>query len=129
MFMLLVIALGGAIGAVTRYSAGLAAAALVGPGFQPAATMAVNIVGSGLMGLCYGLLGFGVLMPDALRGFIMVGFLGALTTFSSFSLDAVSLIEKGEVAAGLGYIIGSVILSLVAFLLVMLVTRGVLTGH
>jgi CrcB protein len=93
------------------------------------ATLLVNVVGSGVMGLCYAMIGFGLAISEHMRGLVMVGFLGALTTFSAFSLDAVKLIEKGDVAAGLAYIFGSVILSLAAFLLVLMVARGFLAGQ
>ncbi len=129
MWMFIFIALGGALGAVSRYATGLGVTAVMGPGFQPVATLLVNIAGAGLMGCCYALIGLGMTLSEPLRGLIMVGFLGALTTFSSFSLDAVSLIEKGEIATGIGYIFGSVILSLAAFLLIMLMTRSLLAGH
>jgi CrcB protein len=129
MWMFAYIALGGAIGAVSRYGAGLMIAAIFGTGFQPVATLVVNVAGSGVMGLCYAMIDLGFAISDHMRGFIMVGFLGALTTFSAFSLDAVKLIEKGDVAVGVAYIFGSVILSLAAFLLVLMVARGFLPGQ
>ena len=127
--MFLFIALGGALGAVSRYAVGLAITAQFGVGFMPVATLSVNIVGSGLMGFCYACLGTGLALTEPARGFVMVGFLGALTTFSSFSLDTIALIEKGQIMAGLGYILSSVIFSLMAFIAVMALTRHMITGH
>jgi len=129
MWIFLFIAIGGAAGAVSRYAVGLALAGLFGAGFQPVATLIVNIIGSGLMGFCFALISAGLTMSDHLRGLIMIGFLGGLTTFSSFSLDAISMIEKGDLVIGLAYIFASVILSLIAFMFVMVITRGYLTGH
>ena len=129
MMMFLFIALGGALGAVSRYAIGLAITAQFGAGFMPLATLSVHVVGSALMGFCFACLGTGLALSDPMRGFVMVGFLGALTTFSSFSLDTIALIEKGQVLVGLGYIIGSVLLSLMAFVVVMAITRHMITGH
>ena len=118
MIMLLSIALGGAVGAVSRYGVTLAITGIYGAGFQPLATLLVNAVGSGLMGLCYGLLATGASMNDPMRGVIMVGFLGALTTFSSFALDAGGLADRQGLASSALYVGLSVTLSLVAFLAV-----------
>lgn len=129
MWMIFFIAIGGATGAVSRYLVGLAVTSFIGAGFQPLATLMVNVVGSGIMGLFYALLGLGLITSDQLRGLVMIGFLGALTTFSSFSLDAVSLIEKGQIVLGLTYVLCSVFFSLLAFYLVMILTRGIIAGH
>jgi CrcB protein len=94
------VALGGATGALLRYLSGMAIFRLVGPGF-PVATVFVNIVGSLLMGLFAGYAarrGLTHLSP-----LVMTGFLGGFTTFSAFSLDAVTLIERGEIGAAAGY--------------------------
>ena len=127
--MFVFIALGGALGAVSRYAVSLMVVASFGQAMQPMATLAVNVIGSGIMGLAYALIGLGVSISDPMRGFIMIGFLGALTTFSSFSLDAISLIEKGSVTSGLLYIISSVMVSLLAFVAVMALTRHFVAGH
>lgn len=132
MWMFLFIALGGALGAVSRYFVGLMLTSISGAGMQPLATLLVNVAGSGMMGFCYAFLGTGIGMgfalSDPMRGFLMVGFLGALTTFSSFSLDAINLIEKGDVMMGFAYIIGSVLFSFMAFLAVMVLTRNILAS-
>lgn len=106
---------GGAIGAMARYGV----AQFVGPGLfgmaGPMATLVVNIAGSALMGGMAAVLAAGLPLPEAWRGFIAVGFLGALTTFSSFALDTSQLAARqGAVMAGV-YIGLSVLLSLAAF--------------
>ncbi|MGU9961578.1 MAG: fluoride efflux transporter FluC [Candidatus Puniceispirillales bacterium WSBS_2018_MAG_OTU23] len=121
--MFLAIALGGAVGAGCRYAASLAVISIFGAGYQPLATLFVNAAGSGVMGGAYALVGLGI-GGDTMRGLIMVGFLGALTTFSSFTLDAVSLFEKGFMGLALGYVLASVAVSLLSFVLVMGAVRG-----
>ena len=106
---------GGAIGAMARYGV----AQFVGPGLfgmaGPMATLVVNIAGSALMGGVAAVLAAGLPLPETWRGFIAVGFLGALTTFSSFALDTSQLAARqGAVMAGV-YIGLSVLLSLAAF--------------
>ena len=108
----LAIALGGAIGASLRHGAGVWLGAVW-------ATLAVNVVGSFLMGV---LVGSGA--ADGWRLFLGVGLLGGFTTFSAFSLDAVQLLEAGRTGAAGLYIAGSVGLSLVALLLGLFAARG-----
>ena len=67
------------------------------------ATLAVNIVGCLLIGVLYGLFLIRPEVPIEVRAGLMVGFLGGLTTFSSFSLDTVRLLESGQVLLALGY--------------------------
>jgi CrcB protein len=89
---LLLVALGGAIGSVLRFGAGLAAARLIGTGL-PWGTLAVNVAGSFLIGVAFVLL--------AERGqaraaaFVMTGLLGGFTTFSAFSLETLALWSRG----------------------------------
>lgn len=81
----------------------------------PLATLLVNIAGSGLMGCLAGAVAAGMVLPEAWRGFFAIGLLGALTTFSSFALDAGHLWQKqGMVMAG-AYVMASLLLSLLAF--------------
>ena len=81
----------------------------------PTATLMVNIGGSALMGLLAGGLAAGLVLPEPLRLFIAVGFLGALTTFSSFAFDAGSLLQRQGSGMTLVYIGASVGLSLLGF--------------
>jgi len=109
----LVVALGSALGGMARYGVGLLAVRLVGASF-PWGTLLINVVGSFVIGL------FGALtladgpMPASaeLRVFVMVGICGGFTTFSSFSLQTVDLLQAGETAAVAFYIVASVALCL-----------------
>ncbi len=120
---LLQVALGGAIGASARYLTNTGVIRMLGHGF-PAGTMVVNIVGSLLMGaLTVVLARKGGLH---LAPFLMTGVLGGFTTFSAFSLDAVTLIERGDWSSASFYIIGSVLLSLLALFAGIHIARMVL---
>jgi CrcB protein len=111
--MWLYIAIGGAFGAVSRYGVTLGAARLGATGF-PYATLTVNVVGSFLIGLFVVWLGGRTEINSALRPLIQVGFLGALTTFSTFSLDALILVEQGRFTQAGLYIVASVLVCLAA---------------
>lgn len=103
------VALGGALGASLRYLTNVGAMRMFGPGF-PVGTVVVNVLGSFFMGVLVVLLakkGGTHLAP-----FLMTGILGGFTTFSAFSLDAVTLWERGQQGLAFGYVAGSVILSL-----------------
>ena len=102
------VALGGALGSIARYWLAIGVAVLTGPYF-PWGTLLINIIGSFLIG------GYGVWSgagAHTSRLFIMVGFCGGFTTFSSFSLQTLELLEAGEVLRAAGYISGSVALCL-----------------
>ena len=106
------VAVGGAIGACLRLAATGAALRLFGPGF-PVGTLAVNVVGSLIMGLAAGLL---LARPEAARWqpLLMTGILGGFTTFSAFSLDTLALVQRGEGGKAMIYVAASVVLSLLA---------------
>ena len=113
--MIAAVAAGGAIGAVLRYWVSLSFGTGLFGIAGPLATLLVNIAGSGLMGCLAGAIAAGMVLPEAWRGFFAIGLLGALTTFSSFVLDAGQLWQKqGMVMAG-AYVMASVLLSLLAF--------------
>lgn len=107
------VALGGAAGSVARYGVNRAAAAAFGLGF-PVATLAVNVVGSFAMGLLVAAL---ALRDNAYAPLLMTGLLGGFTTFSAFSLDAVTLWERGQQGVAAVYVTASVALSLAAMAL------------
>jgi len=109
---ILIIALGGAFGAVSRYSLAHLAINLFGKGF-PFGTLIANFVGSFLMGLLFGLIESGSLLPQT-RIALGVGFLGAFTTFSTFSLDTVLLLQHGDWLKALLNVLLNVILGLSA---------------
>ncbi|ESR26544.1 fluoride efflux transporter CrcB [Lutibaculum baratangense] len=109
----LLVAAGGAIGASGRHAVGLMTLRLFGPGF-PYGTLLVNILGSFAMGVLIGALALKADASQGLRLFLATGLLGGFTTFSAFSLDALSLWERGAHGAALLYVGLSVALSLAA---------------
>ena len=112
------VGLGGAIGAVLRYLFGTALQNIYPSNF-PYQTIAINIIGSLIMGLLIGLMAFRWSAPPELRAFLTVGVLGGFTTFSAFSLDAVLMIETGQWRNAFLYIVLSVLLSTGALFLAM----------
>ncbi len=118
----LLVAAGGAIGALLRHVSGTAALRLLGPAF-PWGTLLVNVAGSFAMGLLIGILARMSSGGEAVRLFLATGVLGGFTTFSAFSLDAVALYERGELAAAGGYVIASVALSIAALALGLALVR------
>ena len=107
MMHVLLVFLGGGIGATGRYLVGIAALRQFGPGF-PYGTLMVNLVGSLLMGLFIGWL---VRKGGSheLRLFFATGVLGGFTTYSAFSLDVANLWEQGNLGAALIYTMGTVV--------------------
>ncbi len=114
MKLILAIAAGGALGAVGRHLVASRVMHLLGPGF-PFGTLTVNILGSFAMGLLLGaMMQFWSPSPE-LRAFLTVGFLGAFTTFSTFSMETILLLERSDyLSAGL-YVLFSVAFSLAGF--------------
>ena len=124
MTRLLIVAAGGALGAVARYGIGLGAARLFPTAQWPWGTLAVNVVGGLLMGLLAGWLAFrGGAHAESLRLFAAVGVLGGFTTFSAFSLETALMIERRQLAMAGGYVAASVILSIAALFLGLMVAR------
>lgn len=123
---LLLVALGGGIGAGLRHLSATAALRIMGPNF-PWGTFFVNVVGSLAMGLFIGWLvkrtgG----SSQEIRLFFATGVLGGFTTFSAFSLDAANLFERGASLMALSYVLGSVLLSISAVFVGLMVARSVL---
>ena len=114
--MLVYVALGSAIGGVSRYLFGGLIQRLLDTTF-PAGTLVINVSGSLLLGAILRYAMDTPTMSPEVRSFLTIGFCGGYTTFSSFSYEAVALMEDGEwTRAGL-YVTGSVILSLLGTLL------------
>jgi CrcB protein len=109
---LLFVMVGGAVGSGARYLTGRAMLSLLGPDY-PFGTLAVNLIGGLLMGVLVGVLARNT-ASETWRLLLAVGVLGGFTTFSAFSLDVVSLIERGAVGVALGYVLVSVIGSIAA---------------
>ena len=109
MRQLLLVAGGGALGALARVGITAMVQQIWGVRF-PVATLGINAMGSLVIGALYVLIAErGLLHPDW-RSAAMVGFLGAFTTFSTFSLETVTLLESGRTADAFAYVIGSVLL-------------------
>ena len=120
---LIMVACGGALGASARYLTGIGIVRLLGPTGFPLGIITVNIIGSFLMGV--------FVTVAANKGLthvsplVATGFLGGFTTFSSFSLEAVTLYQRGEVVSAGLYVGLSVVVSILALIAGMWVARGV----
>lgn len=118
----LLVAAGGAIGAVLRYVLGGWIQGRLGPDF-PWGTFIVNVSGSLLIGVVLGLVERGALSAEA-RLFLAVGILGGYTTFSTFSYETLQLIEDGNLASTLLNALGQVAASLVAVYVGVVISRS-----
>lgn len=117
----LLVAIGGAFGALLRYQISL--------WFQLAqlplsyATLLVNVLGSFFFGAMIFFIAEKAMMSEQLRLFLLVGFAGAFTTFSTFSYEMVSLMQVGQWLLALSLILANVLLSLMAFALAFYVAK------
>ncbi len=119
------VTVGGALGSVARYATIIGVGKVVGVGF-PYGVLLANVLGGFVMGVLVELMALVWSPSDSVRIFWVVGVLGGYTTFSSFSLDAWLLLEKGLYGPALLYIAASVILSVGALVAGLTVTRMVL---
>lgn len=124
--MLIFIAMGGAIGAVGRYLTMIGIGAVTGMGF-PFGILAVNVVGSFLLGALVEASALTWSPSPEVRAMLVVGMLGAFTTFSTFSLDVVLQLERGQYMSAAIYIVSSVTLSVFGLFAGMRLVRFVLT--
>ncbi|NRF08510.1 fluoride efflux transporter CrcB [Agrobacterium pusense] len=113
MINIILVAAGGAIGSVFRYLVGVWSVRLAGVNF-PWGTLTVNVVGSFLIGLLVELVARRLNASMEMRLFLVTGVLGGFTTFSSFSLDAVSLFERGALGLSAVYVLASLSVSIAA---------------
>ncbi len=114
MKLILAVAAGGALGAVGRYLVMVQVGHWLGSGF-PFATLAVNVVGSFVLGLLVEVSALAWSPAPELRALLVIGVLGAFTTFSTFSMDVALHVERGALALSAVYILASVALSIAGF--------------
>ena len=114
--------LGGGIGAAFRHFINVSFVRLFGSAF-PFHTLFENVTGSLVMGLLAGYFAFVGDASQHLRLFLATGILGGYTTFSAFSLDAVLLWERGQTMLALGYVLASVVGSLLGLVIGLAVVR------
>jgi CrcB protein len=120
----LLVGIGGAIGAMARYGTGVLVGQLWRDPF-PLATLLINIAGSLAMGLLVGW--FARVLPpsqEEIRLLVAVGILGGFTTFSAFSLDTIALLERGDVLQAGVYVLLSVIASIAALWIGLVLMRS-----
>ncbi len=120
----LLVGIGGALGAMLRYGAQAAIGNL--PNGFPASTFLINIVGSIAMGVLIGVLAKTTpQFQNEIRLFVAVGIFGGFTTFSSFSLDAITMLERGDVFQAGVYVAGSVLFAIAGLWMGLLAVRVV----
>ena len=120
----ILIALGGAGGAVTRYAVDSWVSSRFASEY-PLGTLLINISGSFLLGLLFALTVERALLPAEIRAPVMIGFIGAYTTFSTWMLESWRLVESGAWAAAAVNLGGSVVLGMIAVVLGMIVGRSI----
>ncbi len=126
MRLLVWIAAGGAVGAVARYFVMSAVGRLWGSGF-PWGTLTANVVGSFVLGVLVEVLALKWSAAQGMRAFLVVGMLGAFTTFSTFSLDVATLYERGALVSAAAYMLASLVLAVGALFVGLALARMALT--
>lgn len=121
---IVLIALGGAAGAATRYVVDGAISQWLGSAF-PWGTFAINVSGSFLLGLLFALATERGVLPAEIRGPVMIGFVGAYTTFSTLMLESWRLVEDGSPALAAVNLGGSLLLGIVAMVIGLSLGRAV----
>ena len=124
MINLLLVGLGVGAGAIARYLTGVGYGRLFGPNQPYLATLFINVLGGLLMGVLTGLLALKISEHGMrVRLLFGVGVLGGFTTFSTFSLEAVQMIERRDYGVAAAYVIGSAVLSILAVMIGLLAMR------
>jgi len=125
MKLLIIAAMGGAIGAATRYAVSVGAVRLLGHGF-PWGTLIVNVVGCLIMGILIEAIALKYSTSLEVRTFLTTGILGGLTTFSAFSLDFATLVERKALLLAAVYMMASVGLSVLALFAGLAIVRALM---
>jgi CrcB protein len=120
------VAAGGAVGSAGRYLVSVLVQRLLGTGF-PWWTLTVNVAGSLIMGILVSVIALRWSVGQTGQAFLMVGVLGGFTTFSAFSLDVATLVERNASGPAAAYVIASVVLSIGALFAGMTITRALLS--
>ena len=118
----LAVALGGALGSMARYALSTWVFQVSSHKF-PYATLTVNVLGCFVMGILFVVIVERAALPQEMRSLLMIGFIGAFTTFSTFSLDALGLWQNGHLFMALIYTLATVILCLIAISSAIWLTR------
>ena len=116
------VAVGGALGSIARYALSTWIFDISSHKF-PYATLAVNVLGSFFMGILFVIIVEKAALPTEMRSLLMIGFIGAFTTFSTFSLDALGLWQNGHIFMSVVYMLATVILCLIAISSAIWLTR------
>lgn len=118
------VALGGALGSVLRFAIGAVVRSMPAFAGLPWATLGVNVTGSLAIGALSGLIAGGNDITPPMRAFVMVGVLGGFTTFSTFALESIELLQGGSALKAMAYASASVLLSIGAAALGFSLARG-----
>ena len=116
------VAIGGALGSLARYALSSYIFDISSHNF-PYATLIVNVLGTFVMGILFVVIVERSAMPAEMRSLLMIGFVGAFTTFSTFSLDALGLWQNGHIFMSLVYMLATIILCLIAISSAIWLTR------
>tara|TARA_B100000686_G_scaffold350352_1_gene446091 strand:- start:351 stop:731 length:381 start_codon:yes stop_codon:yes gene_type:complete len=120
----IIVAIGGAVGTLGRYLLTSYLAQLTSSSF-PWAVLTINVVGSFLLGVIIQLAAENILVTPEIKALITVGFLGAFTTFSTFSLDIVELCERGQWALAFLYTFASVLMAVLGLVGGVMVVKAI----
>jgi CrcB protein len=124
MGVVIAVGVGGGLGALLRYFLASALQPAWWPGF-PFGIFIVNVTGGLAMGVITELAALKLQMTPEMRAFLTTGILGGYTTFSTFSLDSALLMERGAYVQALTYIVGSVVLSILALFAGLWIIRAI----
>ena len=116
------VAIGGALGSIARYALSTYIFDISSHKF-PYAPLIVNVLGTFVMGILFVVIVERAAMPAEMRSLLMIGFVGAFTTFSTFSLDALGLWQNGHIFMSLVYMLATIILCLIAISSAIWLTR------